>query len=117
MFRSLAQLFTGGLIIHSKKNYIRILILPYFQILNNLCAAGYRLAQTISTLEQWGLNEAAFMSASAQAQLHQQQPTANTSGASFQSGMPLPTQFMNAWDDLARYLETQEVFLFKITSH
>lgn len=49
--------------------------LNYLQIMNSLCASGYRLAQTISTLEQW----------------EQQQVQPNPA-----------FQFNTAWDDLAR---------------
>lgn len=58
------------------------------QILNNLCASGYRLAQSISSLEQWGDCEQVAGLAAALAANAAQQPVA--------------TQFATAWDDLAR---------------
>ncbi|XP_055703709.1 uncharacterized protein LOC129802140 isoform X1 [Phlebotomus papatasi] len=59
--------------------------LNYLQIMNNLCSSGYRLAQTISTLEQW-INA------------DQQAPGIFTGAAQHLT----TTQFTSAWDDLAR---------------
>ncbi|EAA00675.4 AGAP012206-PA, partial [Anopheles gambiae str. PEST] len=50
--------------------------LNYLQIMNNLCAAGYRLAQTIAALEPWAYFE---------------HPSTATAAA-----------FITAWDELAR---------------
>lgn len=97
------------------------------QILNNLCASGYRLAQTMSALEQWGVHEAAVLamaSASQQQQQQQQtqptpsqlpqaqattssavppqQPTVQTTSQPNMQNSPVATQLINAWDDLAR---------------
>ncbi|GAB0100393.1 uncharacterized protein DMENIID0001_164260 [Sergentomyia squamirostris] len=60
--------------------------LNYLQILNNLCSSGYRLAQTISTLEQW-INA-------------DQQTPGIFAGATPQH--LTTSQFTSAWDDLAR---------------
>lgn len=82
--------------------------------MNNLCASGYRLAQTIATLEQWGINEPIFILTSTQQQTPQTSQTQQTQSQQ-QSSQSLPsqhpsnlattpvaTQFINAWDDLAR---------------
>lgn len=77
--------------------------LNYLQILNNLCASGYRLTQSISTLEQWGESDTSLSSSSSSTaagggistgQHHQQQQ--------YQGTPPVGTQFSTAWDDLAR---------------
>lgn len=79
--------------------------LNYLQVLNNLCASGYRLAQTLSALEQWGHQSIE----QTQQQSQQQQQTAAAPAA----GQPPPTgssstsaststQFTGPWDDLAR---------------
>lgn len=83
--------------------------------MNNLCASGYRLAQTISTLEQWGINEQAFISTpmsppqpqqqqlpQTQQQQQTSQQSTSTNGSNYQSTSPITTQFVSAWDDLAR---------------
>uniref|UniRef100_A0A182Y208 DUF4745 domain-containing protein n=1 Tax=Anopheles stephensi TaxID=30069 RepID=A0A182Y208_ANOST len=85
--------------------------LNYLQIMNNLCAAGYRLAQTIAALEPWAYFD---------------QPNSTGGGGSNPSGGPSPPQsqqqpqipqlpfttsqipshmafqFITAWDELAR---------------
>ncbi|KAL5284720.1 hypothetical protein ACFFRR_006803 [Megaselia abdita] len=47
----------------------------YLHAINSLCSAGYKLAQTISALEQWG---------------------------NFNESNPTQSSFTNAWDDLGR---------------
>lgn len=60
----------------------------FLQILNSLCSSGHRLAQTISTLEQWGQCEP---------QSHGfQMPSVPPQSSQ------VSTEFVTAWDDLAR---------------
>jgi len=61
-----------------------------------LCASGYRLAQTISTLEQWTTPET------------QPQLIANQTGVTANPSNQMTMQFITAWDDLTRY------FCFKL---
>lgn len=64
----------------------------YFKILNNLCASGYKLSQTILALEPWTTKDF-------------QQPTAGISTSKTQIPQSfVPYQFITAWDDLARYV-------------
>ncbi|XP_052862850.1 uncharacterized protein LOC128269432 [Anopheles cruzii] len=88
--------------------------LNYLQIMNNLCAAGYRLAQTIAALEPW----AYFDQQSAASQYTPligggatgMLPTGSTGSGSQQQlpfasqGIPshMAFQFITAWDELAR---------------
>lgn len=60
-------------------------IIHIFQILNGLCSAGYRLAQTISALEQWG-----------------ETPVAGFKNPMAGPNSPAMAQFVTNWDDLAR---------------
>ncbi|XP_040163620.1 uncharacterized protein LOC120900551 isoform X2 [Anopheles arabiensis] len=96
--------------------------LNYLQIMNNLCAAGYRLAQTIAALEPWAYFEHPSTTTGGGA-------GQSGSGASNPSGIPSPSQsaqqqpgpqipqlpfttsqipshmafqFITAWDELAR---------------
>ncbi|KAG4078538.1 hypothetical protein HA402_009250 [Bradysia odoriphaga] len=64
--------------------------LNYLQILNSLCSSGHRLAQTISTLEQLGQCEQ--QTHGFQIPSIPQQPVSSQ----------VSTQFVTAWDDLAR---------------
>ncbi|XP_031622247.1 uncharacterized protein LOC116340129 [Contarinia nasturtii] len=69
--------------------------LNYLQILNNLCTSGYRLAQAIATLEQWGTMQQ-------QQQPSQPAQTAQNQNPHSTGSTLVATQFINAWDDLAR---------------
>ncbi|XP_055908530.1 uncharacterized protein LOC129943248 [Eupeodes corollae] len=69
--------------------------LNYLQVLNNLCASGYRLAQTLTALEQWG--HQSIEQQQQQTNVSQQPQTASSSGSTSTS-----TQFTGPWDDLAR---------------
>ncbi|XP_055385867.1 uncharacterized protein LOC129614935 isoform X2 [Condylostylus longicornis] len=66
--------------------------LNYLQVLNNLCAAGFRLAQSISSLEQWGHPP------SAETYVLSQGPSNFNNPSSSQ----LSAHFTNAWEDLQR---------------
>lgn len=56
------------------------------QILNGLCQAGYKLAQAISALEQWG----------------EPSVTNNMKHPMASQNSPAVAQFVTSWDDLAR---------------
>lgn len=67
----------------------------HLKVLNNLCASGYRLAQTLTALEQWG--HQSIEQQQQQTNVSQQPQTASSSGSTSTS-----TQFTGPWDDLAR---------------
>lgn len=101
----MAELLTGKCIKNSTANgFDSIDLILFFsifaQILNNLCAAGYRLAQTIAALEQWGISESCYTSQSSQTGQQASQSQQHVNFAP--SPSPVATQFINAWDDLAR---------------
>ncbi|XP_053670426.1 uncharacterized protein LOC128720756 [Anopheles nili] len=90
--------------------------LNYLQIMNNLCAAGYRLAQTIAALEPWayfdqpatgGSNPSAsgsnLSSGPSPQQQHSQGPQIpQLPFATSQIPSHMAFQFITAWDELAR---------------
>lgn len=89
----------------NQTNFWNKLFCIHLQILNNLCASGYRLAQAIATLEQWGaylifLNELfVLILINLAGTPAQPQAQSNQTG---QNSQLVATQFINAWDDLAR---------------
>lgn len=79
--------------------------LNYLQVLNNLCASGYRLAQTMSALEQWGQQQQseAGMAASVAGSLPgSQAPSAPGATTAAGAHNLMTTHLTGAWDDLAR---------------
>uniref|UniRef100_A0A182JXP9 DUF4745 domain-containing protein n=1 Tax=Anopheles christyi TaxID=43041 RepID=A0A182JXP9_9DIPT len=97
--------------------------LNYLQIMNNLCAAGYRLAQTIAALEPWayfdqpnstasggqssGGNNPSGIPSPSQSQQQQQQPQPGPQipqlpFTTSQIPSHMAFQFITAWDELAR---------------
>lgn len=80
--------------------------LNYLQVLNNLCASGYRLAQTLTALEQWGhqgIEQQSTTTAIGHQPPTQPQPQPQPAGASnTTTTSSTSSQFTGPWDDLAR---------------
>uniref|UniRef100_A0A182N2M2 DUF4745 domain-containing protein n=1 Tax=Anopheles dirus TaxID=7168 RepID=A0A182N2M2_9DIPT len=87
--------------------------LNYLQIMNNLCASGYRLAQTIAALEPWAYfdqpnatgGQSSGVPSPQQSQQQQQQACPQIPQLPFTTSQ-IPShmafQFITAWDELAR---------------
>lgn len=78
--------------------------LNYLQIMNNLCGAGHRLAQTIAALEPWATLEQQSQTGgtNVQQQQQQQQQTQQHPFVVPQIPSHMAFQFITAWDDLVR---------------
>lgn len=84
---------------------LRQIVFIFQQVLNNLCASGYRLAQTMSALEQWGQQQQsdAGMAASVAGSLPgSQAPSAPGAATAAGAHNLMTTHLTGAWDDLAR---------------